>query len=121
MGNNLRWFRENSGISKKELSKLLNVTIHTYYSYEMNTDVVPRVIFVMLAIIYETTEEEFYCDFEQISLKTKMNIQSLSRMSSEERYKKLSTNLLGESVGTATYHWVKIAKQRILDKIEEKQ
>ena len=119
MGNNLRWFRESSGISKKDLSKLLNVTIHTYCSYERDTGVVPRVIFVMLAIMYEAEEYEFYCDFEQISMKTKENLQRLSRMSGEERYQKLSINLLGESVGSATYHWVKIAKQRILDKIEK--
>lgn len=62
MKNNLKIFRELSGITKKELATLLNVTVHTYTAFEQEKMSIPAVIEIMISKIYMIPVDSIYLE-----------------------------------------------------------
>lgn len=117
--NNIKTFRELSGVTKKELARLLNVTVHTYSAYEVDNNAIPAVIGVMLSMIYKISIYELFCPYEQVEKKSLDYIMRLRSLETSTRFDILSYNILGNSDHKPTYHWIQEVKERIRDEIME--
>ena len=58
MKNNLELFRTESGLTPKQLSLLLNMSVHTYNAIERDRLPLPMEIGEMLAIIYSVSRDK---------------------------------------------------------------
>ena len=62
MKNNLELFRTESGLTPKQLSLLLNMSVHTYNAIERDRLPLPVEIGEMLAIIYSVSRDKLMSD-----------------------------------------------------------
>lgn len=96
MSNNLKELREASMLSPKELSILLNVTVHTYIAMEQDKFSVAPEIKVMLSKIYGIPQEYL---LDGLSIKCKEVEDALNKLSicsENERFSLALTNLIGK-------------------------
>ena len=86
--NNLRYFREISGVTFKQLSKLLNVTVHTYIGFEQEKITIPLEIVVMLSKIYDISADEIFVPTEELKKSTEDTVCKYSNLDDEQRFMK---------------------------------
>ena len=94
--NNLKLFRELSGIKTVQLSKLIVASSFTYLSYEKNKMIIPKDQAIMISLIYSIDVNELFVPEEEISNETIQKLKSYSAMTDEKRLEILTTNLVGK-------------------------
>lgn len=102
--NNLTFFRELSGVTVKQLSSILAVTVYTYKAYEQERMVLRDEISLMLTKLYQISYEELFCSKLKISTESIKKVKSLSNLSDEERYKAMIYNLTGEHMKALSFN-----------------
>lgn len=116
--NNLRFLRELTGVTAKELSSLLNITVHTYYGLEKNQRDISLVYETMFMRIYRIPKKEIYCPENVISAETLIRLKELSGMDADRRYSSIVYNLCGQKNIKMTYAVVAKIKQEIEQQIK---
>ena len=112
--NNLHYFRTESGIDVKLLAKLLNVTVHTYLAFEQEKMHLPYEIKIMLSMIYEVDENDFFCESSDLTNDTKQKVQKLSQLKDENLIKVLKERLFENPNVDINYRTVNKVKKEIL-------
>lgn len=102
--NNLTLFRELSGVTVKQLSSILAVTVYTYRAYEQERMVLRDEISLMITKMYQISYNELFCSKLEISTESINKVKSLSSLSSEERYEAMIYNLTGEHMKTLSFN-----------------
>ena len=118
MSNNLQELRRISKLTPKELSVLLNITVHTYIAMEQEKFSFSAEIIVMLAKIYGIPTHFI---FEDISINRKeieSALQKFSECEENERFSLALTSLIGENDGTHVYKKIRKVKSEILREIQ---
>ena len=113
MENNLKLFRELSGVTAKELATLLNVTTHTYIAFEQGKMSIPKVIEVMVSKIYSIPTDNIYLNVDKILLANLKKISQMAPLSQRDRWELMINNLFGQKI-SITYHTVSKLKEEIL-------
>lgn len=113
--NNLKYFREISGVTSKQLSKLLNVTVHTYIGFEQEKITIPLEIVVMLSKIYDISADEIFVPKEELKKATEDTVCNYSTLDDEQRFKVLCSNLTGGEKNDVTYRDVRRIKNTIIN------
>lgn len=110
--NNLKYFREETGVKAKDIAKLLNVTVHTYKAFESERCSIPFEIVAMLSIMYKIKEAEFFVNTSCLSKESIERLIEISNMQDENKVELFTVNLLGENA-TPNYKNIKKAKIRL--------
>lgn len=116
MRNNLKLFRELSGVTAKELATLLNVTAHTYIAFEQEKMSIPKVIEIMIAKIYSIPVDNICLNVDKILLENMKSISHMAFLSQGDRWKLMVDRLFGQQI-SITYHKVSKLKEEILSTI----
>lgn len=114
--NNLKYFRELAGVPPKHLSKLLNVTVHTYIGYEQQKITIPDEIFLMIAKIYSIDSNEIFVPQENVTDSVRETLSYYSTLDEKARLELLCSNLTDGSKTALTYRDVRKAKNEIIEK-----
>ena len=118
MSNNLPELRRISKLTPKELSILLNITVHTYIALEQEKVSFSAEIVVMLAKIYKIPTHYL---FEDISINWKeidRALQQFSECDKKDRFSVALTNLIGQNDGTYVHKKIRKVKSEILREIQ---
>lgn len=110
--NNLYYFRSISGIQPVVLSKLLNVTVHTYIAYEQEKMDAPFEIMKMLSLIYCVNIRSLSLPENLIPKETIKKVEQLSMLSDDDRIACCTENLLGKGC-KLNYRNVRSKKEEI--------
>lgn len=113
--NNLKYLRELSGITPKELAKLLNISVHTYKSIEQGRLPITKLYLQMLGKIFSIDLNSFLVSIDEIDEPTINKMVSFSAMNEEERYAVLCNNLTDGKCSNVTYRDVRKAKEKLDD------
>lgn len=116
MRNNLKLFRELSGVTSKELATLLNVTTHTYIAFEQEKMSIPKVIEIMIAKIYSIPVDNVCLHVDKVLLENMESISQMALLSQGDRWKLMVDRLFGHQI-SITYHKVSKLKEEILSTI----
>lgn len=116
--NNLEYFRKISGVTPKQLARLLNVSVHTYRAFEQERISISQLQLRMLGKIYSIKSDSFIISIEKVSESTINNLQQLSTLTDEQRYSVLCNNLTDGSCSTVTYRDVRKAKEKIVSSLD---
>lgn len=111
--NNLRYFRDISGVTPKQLSKLLNATVHTYIGFEQEKITIPSETVVMLSKIYGISVDEIFVPTEELDRSTEDTVRKYSELDDEQRFKVLCGNLTDGEKTNVTYRDVSKIRQAI--------
>jgi DNA-binding XRE family transcriptional regulator len=111
--NNLKYFREESGVEIKQLARLLNVTAHTYLGFEQEKMGMPKEIEIMLAIIYCVDQVELFCEESLIRKDSIKRVQELSYYDKNTLFDLLSARLLGSNYIAVNYRTINKVKDKI--------
>ena len=101
--NNLVFFRETAGLTRKELATLMNVTVYTYQGYEEGRMIMLHEAKALLSKIYGVRMDEIDCEQSKISPKVVQNLVDLSNLPQNERFSKLIYNLIGKKQNKVGY------------------
>lgn len=93
--NNLRLFRELSGLQRQEITFFLHTSIHVYHYYEIDKVTIPEEIKVLLSKLYDVPMDELFISEGKVSNSTKEKLQRIACLDEEQRMKYLSRNLSG--------------------------
>lgn len=116
--NNLELFRTEAGMTPKQLSLLLNMSVHTYNAIERNRIPMPPEIGIMLAIIYSVTREKLTAD--TITLTDLNGAHQLIGLDACERFEVALYALTGSKDRKNLYRRIKETKFNILSCYNEK-
>lgn len=117
MSNNLELFREKFGLTAKQLSILLNVTVHTYKAMEQNKVSLSPEIIIMLSKIYEVPTHFLFEDMNVNISKINLASEQFVGLDEDCKFSKAFKNLTGECIGKSMYRQIRIAKAQISDNI----
>lgn len=101
--NNLKLFRELSGIDRLIIARFLNVNIYTYMGYENERLVLPKSIERMIAKMYNIEVDDIYRISDLLSQDTVANLKSISLLEKDKQIELLFFNLTGKKSGRLTY------------------
>ena len=121
MTNNLSFIRECSRVSKKFMSKLLNVSVYTYTGYETGRLIIPKEVLIMIERAYSIAVYDIFCPNKNISKHCVDVLKQLSSCSEQEREKVLIKNLTGDYCCNLTYKNISVIKNKLRSKIYEKE
>lgn len=113
MGNNLKLFRDLSGVTSKELATLLNVTTHTYIAFEQEKMSIPKVLEIIIAKIYSIPVDIICLEESKVLMENLNSISKMSLLSQGKRWELMVNRLFGQQVAV-TYHTVSRLKKEIL-------
>lgn len=113
--NNLKYLRELSGITPKQLAKLLNVSVHTYKALEQGRLSISKTYLQMLGKIYSVELNVFLVPIEEIGESTIEKMYRLSCLTEEQRYAVLCNNLTDGNCSNVTYRDVRKVKEKLDD------
>ena len=114
--NNLRYFRDIANVPPILLSRLLNVTLHTYIAYEQEKTSMEKVIVEMLSLIYCVNELDLFAPIETINDITLKYLNNLSTLSIEDKQKELLRNLTGKDSAVLNYRNISKVKRDLASK-----
>lgn len=109
---NLIKIRKLANVSPKILSKLLNVTVHTYIAFEQERMIMPKEILKMLSLVFRIDEETIFDSSKQLSDKDTEQLIKISLLSDEEKLKYLASGILEENI-TINYRNISNIKRKI--------
>ena len=111
--NNLKYFRELADVTPKQLSKLLNVTVHTYIGFEQEKNTIPAEILLMLGKVYSIDPTEISIPQNELNTKTKTVISGYSTLTEDKKIEVFCYNLTGKRKNNLTFCDIKRIKQEI--------
>ena len=95
---NLLKIRKLANVNPKILSKLLNVTVHTYLAFEQEKMVISFELIKMLSLIFRIDEKKIIDSSNQLEKQDKEQLIKISSLSEEEKLHYLALGILGEGV-----------------------
>lgn len=110
MANNLLLLRQYSKATPKQLSRLLNISVHTYYYYEKGRMDIPYEIIMLLSLIYRIPAEYVSQDGLEANEDVLDAVRVLAQLDDPERYKRMICNLMQSNQSTITYRQVRQIK-----------
>lgn len=110
MANNLLLLRESSKATPKQLSRLLNISVHTYYYYEKGRMDVPYEIIMLLSLIYNIPADYVSNDDIDANDDVMESVRSLAQFDDTERYERMICNLMQSNQSKITYRNVRKIK-----------
>ena len=116
--NNLKLIRTSAGVSRKTISRLLNVSVHTYAGFETGRMTLPREIEIMLSNIFMIEVDDLEIDADLLIEKYSSSLFYLSNLSEDEKKKLMIKNLFGREE-KATYHTIRLLKNKIREDLKE--
>lgn len=118
MASNLLFIREQLQITKKFISKLLNISVYTYAGYENGRLSIPIEILIMLSKIYNISTSDLLCKPKNISNDCLKLIEQLNKLSEKEKEATLIKNLTDGSSYNLSYKRINTIKSKILNDIK---
>ena len=118
MSNNLSELRRISMLTPKELSVLLNITVHTYIAMEQEKISFSAEIILMLAKIYGIPTHYLFEDISVNRKEIEKILRKFSECNENERFSLALTNLIGENDGTHIYKKIRKMKSEIIRQIQ---
>ena len=109
--NNLIEIRKIADVNPKIMSKLLNVTVHTYLAFEKAQMEMPKEILKMISMIFRVDEETIDSS-KSLSEDTVEQLREISSLSAEDKIKYLASGILGESTAV-NYRNISIVKNKL--------
>jgi DNA-binding XRE family transcriptional regulator len=104
-------------LTPKELSVLLNITVHTYIAIEQEKFSLSEEIVVMLAKIYQIPTH-LVCENNAFSQKEVVSsLAKFALCDGKERFRLALTNLIGETNDTHVIFKIRKAKKQIIEEI----
>ena len=116
MKNNLKHYRIASGLTPKQLSVLLCMTVHSYIGMEQERRSILPENSVMLARIYCIPETAIVGDCENIDY---TEILRLSALDEEERFEHAFVNLTGEKRQKFYLSQIRKTRDLIIDQLTD--
>lgn len=110
MANNLLLLRQYSKATPKQLSRLLNISVHTYYYYEKGRMDIPYEIIMLLSLIYRIPAEYVSHDGLEANEDVLDAVRVLAQLDDAERYKRMICNLMQSNQSQITYRQVRKIK-----------
>lgn len=121
MDSNLLFVREQLQITKKFISKLLNISVYTYTGYETGRLIIPVEILIMLSKIYNISTSDLLCKPQDITNDCLKLIKRLNKLSEKEKENMLIENLIGRSSNNLSYKEINTIKNKIVNEIKDKE
>lgn len=115
--NNLAYFRELSGVTKKDISTVLKFSVYTYMAYEQETKSLDGVTVCMLAKLYNIKPQEIFVPETELSVNTITSVCRYKDMDDETRLAELYKSLSDGELTSATYRDVRKIKEKIANSI----
>lgn len=115
MKNNLRLFRDATGLQMSDISKLLNIRVDRYRQYEKGNMLMPNAILIMVSQIYNIPICFLFCNSSDIDDNTIEYLNGISKLDNSDKILVLIKNLTGAELTKLSYH--QIAK--IINGIED--
>ena len=115
MKNNLRLFRDATGLQMSDISKLLNIRVDRYRQYEKGNMLMPNAILIMVSQIYNIPICFLFCNSSDINDNTIEYLNGISKLDHSDKILVLIKNLTGTELTKLSYH--QIAK--IINGIED--
>lgn len=115
MKNNLRLFRDATGLQMSDISKLLNIRVDRYRQYEKGNMLMPNAILIMVSQIYNIPICFLFCNSSDIDDNTIEYLNGISKLDHSDKILVLIKNLTGTELTKLSYH--QIAK--IINGIED--
>lgn len=119
--NNLKFFRDLSGITPKQFSKLLNTSAHSYIGMEQEKIKIPAELVIMIAKLYSIDPSDIFKPHSELSDKTLEKVREYSSMDENERFVALCSNLTEGQLTRVTYRDVRKLKDEILESIRSQE
>ena len=116
--NNLAYFRELSGVTKKDISTVLKISAHTYMAYEQERKSLDAVTVCMLSKLYNIKLQEIFVPETELSDDTVIKVSKYKDMDSQTRLIELYKALSDGKLTTATYRDIRKIKEKIADQIK---
>ena len=91
--NNLRYFREISGATPKQLARLISVTVHTYIAFEQERMTISKDVARMIAKIYGIDEDQIFCEQSAVRSDVQNKLKTLSELEENSLLEALIGNL----------------------------
>ena len=110
--------REKSKLTLKQLSRLLNISVHTYWAMEQGKILFRTEIIEMLSKIYQVRLFDSNLNQDAVLEIVEMNFASLDE---KERFFHAMENLTGEGSYKSSYRKVENVKNDILLKLNQQQ
>lgn len=112
--------RQITEISPKIISKLLNVTVHTYNAYEQERMTPPPEVIKMLSMMYRIDESLLTAESVCIDEHSMAKLQVIENLSETDKLSYLSAGLLGENT-VPNYHNIRMVKDNIAKTLASKK
>lgn len=110
--NNLQVLRKRATLKKKDIARLINVSAHTYYGYELGRCDIPKECLVMLAKIYGISLNEIEGKTE-LTADTLNKMDELKTLDEKARIKKLIFNLTGKDKTSVSFNEIRVLRENI--------
>ncbi len=91
--NNLKYFREQVGVTKKIIASLLNLSVHVYTGYENGLFIIPEEIKIMISLIYGIPRNYIMCDSKQVPEEISNHLREMLNLDNDKKKERLSLNL----------------------------
>ncbi len=117
--NNLAYFRKLAGLEAKQLAKMVDVTVHTYNGFEKNIMSIPFEVAGMLAMLYDITSADLFCEEYQISEEAIEGVNALGQMSESDRHRLFMKRLFDDEDAVIKYRNIKRLKDRLKNQPSE--
>lgn len=121
MVSNLLFIREELQITKKFISRLLNISVYTYIGYETGRLIIPTEISIMLSKIYNIPTGDLLCCIQKITPQSLNTIKQIKKLGETEKEQLLIKNLTGNSDGKLSYRDITAVKSKIIEEIKCKK
>lgn len=118
MSNNLRLLREIAKLTPKELSILLNITVHTYIAIEQEKFSFSPEIILMLSKTYQIPTHFLFESIEINQKEIEAALQKFAMCDEKERFSLALTNLIGDNDGRNIHKKIRKVKESIILKIK---
>ena len=121
MDENFLGIREQANVTRKTVSKLLNISVCMYMRYENHKWVIPVEIVMMFCKMFNISSNELYLDSSQFSFNTINGLEYISTLSEREQELYFMHNLTGEPAKRISYTRIEAVKKQLRKCYESKE
>ena len=119
MENNLRKFREKSLLTPKQLSRLLNISVHTYIAMEQDKCSISTETIIMISKIYKIPSRFLFENLEKNEQEIDQAMEVFAKLEENDRFILAMKNLTNDEVGKSIYRQIRKVKMQIYDEINK--
>ena len=120
MENNLRKFMEKSLLTPKQLSRLLNISVHTYIAMEQDKCSISTETIIMISKIYKIPSRFLFENLEKNEQEIDHAMEVFAKLEENDRFLLAMKNLTNEEVGKSIYRQIRRVKMQIYDEINNR-